>query len=745
MMCYGGEDMAIQPMMIRRNVSYQWNTQNQSFIDMHNYLKATGRKNNAFFMVLYDSDLMYVNPRDPNLNAITKAKILKECMVNFWYFIREVVRIPMEGGAVGDGAMYKLHRGNLAFHFLFLNNYNVFLELPRQNGKTTAALVQYLWVFNFRTSNSKIMFIHQKHQRAKENLAELKDLRDALPSYLRMDTMAMSDGTLKKVRGAAETLTHPSNYNQIRTMAGARSASQARNSARGMTVPMVYWDEFAFILYNREMYMAATPAFSRASENAALNGAPYSIVITTTPGVLTTDEGVFAQKIKDDATQWNERYYDYTREQLEQLRLSNTNSSFFHVIYSYKQLGRGEDYFKQMCVDLLNDWVAIRREVLLEWAKIATDCPFKEEDLEAIESMCMKEPRSTLFFGNAGQYQVHVWSPLENMQNPPIVGVDVAGGYQSDSTAITVIDSKTTKVVATFNCNYISMPDTAELIKQLVLKYIPNAIVNVERDGGWGGSVLQLLMNTKVRKNLYCEKKERVLEERIEGNHVMKRPRIVLQYGINTRENRDRYFEILFQRVQYHKDKFIAPILASELRTLEYKKNGRIEHASTAHDDQLFSYMLALYVWYDGENLAKYGVYKTTIKTDQELDEATIDIEGDGGVTIDLDVDSKASELANEQLKQLGNIKYMDERSFRIKEYEKDQEALRNLLENDINARKAYVMKYHLDPTNLGSMATRPFRDMPEDIFLSDPYDDKEYDIYQGSLGDQFKKIGSPR
>ena len=283
------EKSQVQPITIY----YQTSTTNQSFMDMHFQLKQKGIKNNRFFLSLYDKDLVGVDPRDPRLPQFMKVKIVNECTHNFWYFIREVVRIPDQGGVVGSGKRYKLDRGNLALNFCLLNNWNIFLELPRQHGKTISAICWYLWVFNFRTSNSKIMFIHQKHQRAKENLAELKDLRDALPSYLRFDSMTMSDGSVKKVRGAAETLTHPSNYNQIRTMAGARSASQARNSARGMTVPMVYWDEFAFILYNREMYMAATPAFSRASENAAMNGAPYSIVITTTPGVLTTDEGLF--------------------------------------------------------------------------------------------------------------------------------------------------------------------------------------------------------------------------------------------------------------------------------------------------------------------------------------------------------------------------------------------------------------------------------------------------------------------
>ena len=188
----------IMPMQVTRTVTYQWNTTNQSFIDMHNYLVATGRRNNAFFMILYDSDLLRVNPRDPNLNAITKAKILKEVMANFWYFLREVVRIPSEGGQVGSGTPYRLNRGNLALHFLMLNNYNVFLEMPRQQGKTTAALVHYLWVFNYRTSNSQILFIHQKHQRAKDNLSDLKDLRAVLPSYLQFDTIRWHKGEGKE-------------------------------------------------------------------------------------------------------------------------------------------------------------------------------------------------------------------------------------------------------------------------------------------------------------------------------------------------------------------------------------------------------------------------------------------------------------------------------------------------------------------------------------------------------------------
>ena len=59
-------------------------------------------------------------------------------MINFWYFIREVVVIPQSGAATTGGARYKLHRGNLALNFGFILNWNMFLELPRQHGKTVS-------------------------------------------------------------------------------------------------------------------------------------------------------------------------------------------------------------------------------------------------------------------------------------------------------------------------------------------------------------------------------------------------------------------------------------------------------------------------------------------------------------------------------------------------------------------------------------------------------------------------------
>lgn len=366
-------------------------------------------------------------------------------------------------------------------NFLFTLNYNMFVELPRQFGKTTAALCRYLWVYNFGSSNSEIMFIHKDHNGSKGNLKDMKEIRDALPAYLQMSSATTPDGKKLKVPNTIVSMQHPINNNKITTFASARSRDAADKLGRGCTMPLQYYDEFAFMLYNQYAYTAAIPAYSTASQNAKANHAPYGILITTTPGDLTTEQGQYAYTMRNSATPWSEAYYDYSYEKLEELRLANTKSSFFLIRYTYQQLGQGMEYFNRMCTDLGNDWDKIRREILLEWSKTASNCPFRKEDLDIIKQYC-REPIRTIYFGKAGQYQFQVYEDID-MRFPPIVGVDVSGATYGDSSAVTVVDSKTTRVTATFNCNYIPSDDLADLLYVLVKKYMPNAVINIERNG----------------------------------------------------------------------------------------------------------------------------------------------------------------------------------------------------------------------------------------------------------------------
>jgi len=462
-------------------VHYDYNTKNESFMKMHYFLKAKGIKNNAFFLLLYDGGLMGVNPYDPNLSREMKIRILRECIVNFWYYIREVARIPVEGA---QSKRYELHRANLALNYMFVYNINSINIWPRQFGKSVSTIQYYLWCFNFGTQNSRIIFSNKKHDDSKSNLRLLKNFRSALPEYLRMDQVIGPDGKQIRVPNSSETLQNPINHNMISTLPGARTEALAEGAGRGATVPLLYFDEFAFLPYNDVVYAAAAPAFSTASQNAKKNGAPHNITITTTPGDLTTKEGQFAYNMVSIATQWNEAYYDYSYDKLVALMESNKQSSFMHIRYTYQMLGKGAKYFDDMVRMFGTDYAKLRREILIEWSKISDNSPFNREDLEVISSMVKQEPRYTLFFGKAGQFQMKFWDTVPiGSTYPLLIGVDVSSGVHRDASAITVVDSETTKVIATFRNNFITMPELADLIYQFVTNYAKNAIICVENNG----------------------------------------------------------------------------------------------------------------------------------------------------------------------------------------------------------------------------------------------------------------------
>lgn len=690
------------PRMNNITVYYHLNTKNKTFLNMVDYLTRTGIQNNKFFCILFDPDLYNVDPFDPNLSALMKQKVAIECTKNFWYFIRECVKIPDQGSTEG-GTRYRLDRGNLALNYCLVRNLNIFIELPRQFGKTISICCRLLWEYLFGTTNSEIMLLNKKHEDSKMNLQRIKDIRSALPQYLQLRSDTISDATGKKIK-AKENVTYMENTinkNSIKTAAGARSKMQADSLGRGCTQPRQWYDEFAFIPFNKEIYMSATPAFSTASANARRNGAPYGKLISTTPGILTEDMGKYAFIMKENATKFSEHWYDMNDHEVYELISKNTSSDFIHIRYTYQQLGAGNAYLQKMITEMGKEWEAIRREVLLEWAETSSNSPFTRDELDAVRN-AVKEPIGQMRL--CKYYNLNVYSPLNTKETIPIIGVDVSGGYSRDSSAITVIDSETTKVIADLNCNYIKPDELAACVVELVTRYAPRAIVNVERNGGFGAAVLALLMKSPIKNNLYYEYKERVLEERYDGFKVDKRKATVKVYGLDSsKAKREQLIEILRQRMTNHKDKFISPIIYEELKTLEVKKSGKVEHSSNGHDDQIFSYLMALYVWYYGEDIReRYGIVKNALQTDENMAEELIDIEekyenidiSSSLVNTVTDENGIIIDQVAQQMDVLNTVKFNTESEWRNKIRRADEISLIQLLQSPLG-RKAYKETYN--------------------------------------------------
>lgn len=227
----------------------------------------------------------------------------------------------------------------------------------------------------------------------------------------------------------------------------------------------------------------------------------------------------------------------------------------------------------------------------------------------------------------------------------------------------------------------------------------------LSKDKGYGLSVIAKLKETRVKRNLYYEIKDRELEETIEnGVRKVKKTKTRVFGTHSTNTVRNTLIEILKERMRLHKDKFISPTIYQELRGLEVKRNGKVEHSDLTHDDQIFSYLMAMYVWYEGKNLREtFGIEKFGIKTEEAVDDI-VDLatsEDFGDITEEIlyatkdDNDKFESDMA-----ELNKAKGMMLDEFMAAQRKKENDRLKIMLQNPV-MREAYARKYGVSADDL--------------------------------------------
>lgn len=220
----------------RRPYIIDHKTRNLSFLQTAMDLASLDIRHNNFMLALFDRSLVGLDPYSPFLTAQQQGAIINECYINPWYFLREVVRIPDQGGQ--GGVPYQLNRANLASTWLYLLNIDHYLVIPRQTGKTISTVAILLWSFLFGTSSSEFMFINKSAEDAVNNLGRLKTLREALPQYLRFNEIIDADGRVDKGKDNVKTVISPVTKNKIVTKPSAASVYRADNIGRGNTQPI---------------------------------------------------------------------------------------------------------------------------------------------------------------------------------------------------------------------------------------------------------------------------------------------------------------------------------------------------------------------------------------------------------------------------------------------------------------------------------------------------------------------------
>jgi hypothetical protein len=147
------------------------------------------------------------------------------------------------------------------------HNYRYSISLmPRQTGKSTSAAGYLLWYAMF-VPDSTILVAAHKYTGSQEIMQRVRYAYENCPDYIRAGVTSYNKGSLDFENGSRIV-----------------SATTTENTGRGMSISLLYCDEFAFVrpTIAQEFWTAITPTLSTGGK----------CIITSTPN---SDEDQFAQ------------------------------------------------------------------------------------------------------------------------------------------------------------------------------------------------------------------------------------------------------------------------------------------------------------------------------------------------------------------------------------------------------------------------------------------------------------------
>ena len=603
---------------------------NASFTMTAKELKNLGIKNYYFMLEIKNPRVADINPFKKNITPQEVQALMIEYRQNLWWFMRTAVRMRTDAGI----KQYCLHRGLAAVSWNFLRHQDNCITEPRQTYKTTGTIGgPILWAFQL-SSDLHIHFFGKETENTKRNLQHLKSNIELLPEWCQFSRYMDDSG--KKARRATETLQNNLMHNELEIHPKPTSLAHAQGMGRGASGAITYFDEIEFLPYFPEVLSNSSPLFKTASENAASAGKPYCRLFSTTPGNLDTREGRDALPVIQSMIPWTEKLYDMSDKEIEEYKSafkeeyhsSETQHTrevidCFYIEYQYYQVRKTYDWVLEQ-YRLSGDRMAIRREILMQRLRGSNNCPIDPEDIEYLISN-MKKSNNEIIIDHKWLFKLYdhgagmrFGQPKELDESIPyLVGVDPAGGgggANGDNFAVTIINPYNLEIAAEFHSQYISGPNAVRMFQELIHEYIPKAVLVIEKNS-MGIYLIQMLLETDIRDNIYWSRTTRELDEMTEESPNDRQLRSMAQqyqkYGTyNTAKVRKAMIELLFQYIAESKQVLCTEYLINDICKLVRTSTGRIEADKGEHDDSLFSWLHAIYVYHTGDNLETFGIFR---------------------------------------------------------------------------------------------------------------------------------------
>ena len=287
--------------------------------------------------------------------------------------------------------------------------------LPRQSGKTTTAAGYLLWYAMFHPDQTILIAAH-KYTGAQEIMTRIRYVYELCPDYIRAGVTSYNKGSLEFDNGSRII-----------------SQTTTGTTGRGLSISLLYCDEFAFVMPNiaEEFWTSISPTLATGGR----------AIITSTPN---SDEDTFATIWK----QAEQKFDDHGNE-------GDTGINGFHSFTCHwSEHPDRDDTWKSEEVQRIGE-EKFRREY---------ECEFLIFDETLINSLKLNVMEGKEPLMNMGQVR---WYKKPEIDKTYIIALDPAIGTGGDYAAIQVIELPTYNQVAEWQHNTTPIPGQIRVLKDI--------------------------------------------------------------------------------------------------------------------------------------------------------------------------------------------------------------------------------------------------------------------------------------
>ncbi len=459
---------------------------------------------------------------------------LLACMdpdTGYLHFSRKFAYIqhPTKGKLLFDPYEYQL--GLMDSYHSFRFNINM---MPRQTGKTTCAAIYLAWFAMFNPDPTILIGAH-KSTGAQDIMSRIRFVYETCPDHIRAGVTSYNKGSIEFENGSRIV-----------------SQTTTGNTGRGMSISLLYCDEFAFVQPN-----IAEEFLTSISPTLATGG---RAIITSTPN---SDEDTFATIWK----QAEQKFDEYGNEQ-------DVGINGFHSFIAewHEHPDRDEEWKKEEIGRIGEE--KFRREY---------GCEFLIFDETLINSIKLATMSGVSPVINMGQVR---WYKKPNPKRSYVVALDPSMGTGGDYAAIQIVELPGYEQVGEWQHNLTAIPGQVRVLAD-VCKYIEtetkstnNIYWSVENNGI--GEACLLVINDFGEENI----PGLFISEPMKKGHVRK-----FRKGFNTtHSSKTTACARLKTMVESNKLTLNSKALISELKA--YIASGSSFQAKPGHHDDLVSSLL---------------------------------------------------------------------------------------------------------------------------------------------------------